>query len=206
MRAFRNFTLLLIFLGTHCTALADLITNGSFEGGNLGFSTSIPDWVVSPSAQGFTGGECGSSFYVAHTGSCAAWFSGSTAQLADTISQTLATSPGTLYSLQFYVWSDTTTNELIAAWGETTVFDQVNIPVQNYTPVSLNVTATGASTVLQFSGRSLDAVLVDDVSVNPLPTPLPEPSSLTLIVSIFIIFGGFFGVRKVVVRHYCVLS
>ena len=52
----------------------------------------------------------------------------------------------------------------------------------NYTVYSFTLTATGASTVLQFSGRENPAwYLLDNVSVTGARRSYPEPSSLTLL-------------------------
>lgn len=170
-------TCLILIVGA-APVSASLVTNGSFEGGNVGFSDTIPGWNVE-GPTGYTGGQCGSGYYIPHTGSCAAIFGGSS--LSTTISQTLSTSPGAQYQLTFYLWVDSGAppSELQVSWAGSVVFDQLNLPQQNYTLMSLNVTATGTSTVLQFAGIYPNSnFLVDDVDVvNAVPEPATWVSS-----------------------------
>jgi hypothetical protein len=57
-------------------------------------------------------------------------------------------------------------------WNGTTIFNQTNMPFTTWTNLQFIVTATGASTVLQFGFRDDPYYLgLDDISVTPIPVP-----------------------------------
>src|SRR5262249_41120631 len=89
-----------------------------------------------------------------------------------TIHQVLNTTPGVTYRLSYWMASDGGfPNEFKVTWGGATLFDQSNIPFQNYTLYTFDLTATGTTTDLAFSGfEGPGAVSLDDVSVTPLLT------------------------------------
>ena len=90
------------------------------------------------------------------------------------LSQTLATTPGANYVISFSVnnyWQDP--NQLQVSWNGSTVFGPTTISSTGWTNIQFQVTATGASTVLQFGFEDdEDALGLDDVSVELLP---PSP-------------------------------
>lgn len=168
----------LAFLATSATA-ANIVTNGGFEGGTAGDTASIPSWAVTSPNPGLTGGHCVADANV-RTGACSAFFiefggNGS-------ISQTLVTTAGTNYILTFYLASTDPgqfplANQLNVNWGGSTVFSQSNTPIQGFTLVTQSVTATSASTLLEFSGANTFAGLfIDDVSVDEA-SAIPEPTT-----------------------------
>jgi hypothetical protein len=54
------------------------------------------------------------------------------------------------------------------SWSGSTIFSLANPSLFGYTEYTFNVTASSASTALQFEGFSIaGAWLLDDVSVNP---------------------------------------
>jgi subtilase family serine protease len=91
--------------------------------------------------------------------------------------QTLTTSPGQNYLLS--LWLDNpnnsigaTPNQFLVQWNGATVFNQSNIPFISWTNLQFIVTATSASTVLQFGFEDTPWYLcLDDISVVPIPLP-----------------------------------
>lgn len=94
------------------------------------------------------------------------------------LSQTITTTPGSSYLVTF--WLDVpfnfTPNEFLVNWGGTALMDQTNIPNIGWTNVQFLVTATSATTTLQFGYRDSYFGL-DDVSVVPAQ---PVIAKLTL--------------------------
>jgi len=109
----------------------------------------------------------------------------------DSISQTVATTPGQSYVIDFWLFngtvvSATPSSEFKASLGGNLLLDQVNPPVllypspsyPAYTEYTFVETATTPSTTLQFSAyETTGYFLLDDVSMSAVP----EPSSLTLL-------------------------
>ncbi|HVM51495.1 MAG TPA: kelch repeat-containing protein [Candidatus Acidoferrum sp.] len=90
------------------------------------------------------------------------------------LSQTLPTTPGQLYLVSFWVvnYNGDGPNEFLAAWGPTTLFDQVNMGTDGWLNMRYLVTATGTSTLLQFGFRNDPYYFAfDDVSVTAVRAP-----------------------------------
>ena len=91
--------------------------------------------------------------------------------------QTLATTPGQNYLLSLWLTNPSnpdgaTPNQFLVQWNGTTLFNQTNIPFTTWTNLQFVVTATNASTVLQFGFEDTPYFLaLDDVSVVPLSPP-----------------------------------
>ncbi|MGA3188076.1 MAG: PEP-CTERM sorting domain-containing protein [Bryobacteraceae bacterium] len=101
-----------------------------------------------------------------------------------TIAETLNTTPGVIYTIEFYMAQDTTpgtgtapnSNQLVLSFGGTTVTTLTATPVQGYTFYKFTGTATGAFSVVSFTiGNDLGETLLDDISVTT-----PEPSTWML--------------------------
>jgi hypothetical protein len=179
----------LLFGALAAEARADLVTNGGFE-------TTVPasnvsglnpaGWTVSSSG-GDTFDNCGgvSRAAPAHSGLCAMTF----AEVggSGTISQTLATTPGTRYSITFWLGDFLTNggaaeNQFSASFGGSTIFSETNMSLSPYAEFTETAVATSASTVLSFAGFDVpNSIGLDDVSVNPAAVPAPEPASLPLL-------------------------
>jgi PEP-CTERM motif len=185
---------LVLILSVISSANAGMIINGGFETGDFS------GWHVNdPSGGTFVTGAFPG--YSPHGGDEFAAL-GATGQLGS-ISQTLNTTAGTTYILDYFLASDgLTPNEFKVVWGGTTLFDQVNIPAQGYVEYTFQVTAASALTNLTFFERNDNGFLsLDDVSANLLHPPpsvsIPEPSSLTLLgMGITVLLGYRMRRRK----------
>lgn len=141
-------------------ASADIVVNGGFETGDF------TGWILSgnpiPGAVDISN---------PHSGNYAADLSAQSS--LGYLEQFLATTPGTLYNLTYFLASDGgTPNEFSAQLNGTTLIDRMNIPSQTYTQYSFSFQATGTSTDLKFGFRNDPGFLhLDDVSVTPVPEP-----------------------------------
>ncbi len=109
---------------------------------------------------------------------------GATGAFDDTLSQTLSTTPGAVYTLSYYLAHNETdsTNDFSVSWGGSVISGSVLVNAAEFafTVYSFTVTATSTSTVLSFSGREVPAEYgLDNVSVTQ--NVIPEPASLSLL-------------------------
>lgn len=146
-------------------SLANLVTDPGFE--------SCPTLPPPPGWSGTAGCNVFS-----HTGSFAAGFEGSS-----NLSQSIPTTAGTMYDFSFWVSGIdlVTPTQFTASFGGNQVLDLVNVTPTTYTFEDFTVTATAASTTLDFTAASSNAAwLLDDVSVTAVTPAVPEPASLGL--------------------------
>lgn len=142
----------------------NLVTNGDYETGDLtGWTNTSGVQFVATNNVG------GNNTNIA--------FFGSVGSL-DFISQTVTTIAGQNYSLSYDFFSNgSTPNQFQVQVNGTTLFDQIDIPVQTaFTPYSFNFVGTGSDTI-QFAGRNdpdylyLDNVVVDRAAATAVPEP-----------------------------------
>lgn len=191
----------------------NIVFNGGFETGTLTGWTESGDNVS----------KCFPAVYVAslnqvtsfcnntvspfppHSGEFAAFFQNAANLGAGTISQDLSTTPGTTYDLTFWLatFADPSSgnqvpNQMIVSWGGQQVKDIVNITTNGkYEEFSVDVLATGSSTILSFVGTNDPNVTgLDDVSALAIATT-PEPSSL-LLLSTGLLTALFFTLKKTI--------
>ena len=149
----------------------NLVTNGGFESNLSGWTTS-----------GFAllGFDYGIDSSFAHSGANS--FQGGAIDSLGFLSQTLTTTPGTSYNIDFWLASDGFfENELQVLWNGAVVFDRQNLFPQSFTQVVIDPLATSASSTLAIGFRNDSGFLhVDDVSVRAV-SAVPEPSSLALL-------------------------
>jgi PKD repeat protein len=157
-----------------------LVQNGGFETGNFSDWT-FPDGEFSVDVSGnprfVHSGHYGADLYPSTLGYMA---------------QTLTTVPGQSYLLSFWLNSDgRTPNEFQVFWNGDAIMDLVNIASNDWANFQFGVTATGASTVLEFgyqdqpSDLGLDDIGVTAISLtgsytaSPTNTIAPEPVQFT---------------------------
>jgi hypothetical protein len=191
------------------SAWADLVANGNFSGGNTaacgagGPGGTCPGWTVTEAPNGI------SSFLfnddnkavVVPPGVGFATFGASGGE-DDELSQLLSTVPGQSYTLSFDLAATqpTVDNEFHVVFGSQTVFSAVTGDLTTtLTPVTLTVTATGASTPLEFFGRNTPATTtLAEVSVMaagpavPGVPAVPEPSTWAMMLLGFLGLGFAF--------------
>ena len=179
---------------------ADLITNGSFETGDLtGWTTS--DWGVVKGAEPPILNAAENGTYVAYGTS-------------GVLSQNLTTVSGQSYTLSFYydigacvvvhdsTCADSPRDDLTVLWGSTTAFDTGSLVGNSTTDPgwvheSITVVASSSSTALDFSVTTDGALplYIDNVSVTA-NTTVPEPSSIMLLSTVL-------GVLALILHRRC---
>jgi hypothetical protein len=156
-------TLGLFCLVTLSSQARNLISNGSFEDNSGSFNA----WNTVNNS-GFLLIDDGTAMStVPQDGSYFAVFAGS---VADTIDQSFATTPGAGYNLNFWVNDKYGASDLVVQWDGTTLLhldssyitDSANNGWVNF---DFPVTASSGFTDLAFSGSSVAAVGLDNVSV-----------------------------------------
>jgi VCBS repeat-containing protein len=133
----------------------NLIVNGGFETGNL------TGWI-----QGGNEGHTKVGTVDPHSGHDALAMGpiGSDGYIA----QTIATTPGAIYEIQFWLANTGGANDFTASFGATTLFSLINASSQGYTEYTDYVMATGSTTELKFQDARQDPSYwyLDDVAVT----------------------------------------
>lgn len=175
-----------VFGSSLCAAVSpNLVTNCGFETGDF------TGWTIGGNDLNPGGNYYGVDAFDANSGNYGAYLSqdfidGGTAPL--TLSQTLNTVAGQLYEVSFWVEQDSAptlgyVHMFDAAWAGTTFLSltpTVALPgtVGVFTEYSFAETATGNTTSLAFTIENDDNYWsLDDVSVSPVATSTPEPST-----------------------------
>jgi hypothetical protein len=163
-----------------CNGLSqNLVTNCSFETGSFtGWSGTITTDLNS----GVDGLSPFAGTYEAYLGAVSA---------SKTLTQTLATTAGGVYSIEFALFNDTSpslgyTNSFSLLFGTSNLFSVSAVNAGAYTLYTLLGTAASSTTSLSFVSRN-DAGYFDLDSVSVVAVPAsaatPEPSSLVLLGS-----------------------
>ena len=146
------------------TQAPNLVVNPGFEILNPFF----PDWNRGNPVAAFLTNSA-----LAHSGSAAAQLVTSQGILVDgTLSQTIATVPGTTYTVSFWLENgNNNTNgafarDFSASFGGTVLLSLQSAPQFGWTEYTYQVTATASSSNLVFAGRSDASWLIDDVVVT----------------------------------------
>ena len=153
-----------------------VVQNGGFEAGDFSFWTLTGDGLSRVDHGGAVSGM------TPHSGSYLAALGASGSMGA--LSQILSTVANQAYVLSIWLNSPNAVlvsagqastnipNEFSVSWNGTTLFDQANIGQIGWTNLQFTVTATGATTVLQFGEQDDPWYLgLDDVTLVPIPYP-----------------------------------
>jgi hypothetical protein len=172
-------------------AFADLVVNGGFELDSSGHTATNPvtdpgsfyGWAISDTTdyEIVEPANVGEGYYV-YAGTYAAQLG---TYAPSTLTQTITDTAGQQYDLSFYLKGDPTTafgpvdNELIANIAGATL--SLSDVTSGFTQYNLLFTGTG-SNLLTFTSFDDEVFLsLDNVSINPTGSPVPEPSSLFLL-------------------------
>jgi hypothetical protein len=144
-------------------AHANLVQNPGFETGNF------TDWTVSGQIGVFSGG--------AHSGTYSASFDD--ALSAGFLDQNIATTPGDIYDISFWLFSDTEGGiNFSGSFGGDTFYSVNDLSGSPYTQITANgVSGTGSSTLLHLTFQdvspdsfgALDDISVTDVTAAGVP-------------------------------------
>ena len=164
---------------------ANIVQDPGFEASdNTLFWTFSSDWETGPIATPVHSG-----LHDATNGCSGAACVDPTSPNASFLSQTLTTVAGHHYDLSFWFAGDGTPDELKVLWGGNQVLDLQDAQIVSNSggPETLytvsNLIAAGSATVLRFYGRQdprWDGL--DDVSVTPAVSSVPEPRSWAMLM------------------------
>jgi hypothetical protein len=176
-----------VLLVTSHAARADYIVNGGFETGDftgwtLTFDPSVTDTAtfVTSAGFGFPGAPHSGSFYAA-LGAV-----GGDAHL----SQTFTDPVGQPLVISYWRSSDgATPNDFSVDFNGTQLIAETDIPQQDYTEFTFDVTATGDDTLTINARNDPNYLSLDDVSVDNAGAAVPEPASLGLFSAGLALFG-----------------
>ena len=168
------------------SAQANLIINGGFETGDYA------GWTFTPATSGsvflVTSDLTG---YGNHSGNFVANF-GAVGGQDDTLSQTVATTPGGSYVFDFWLAANASSS-MTVSWDRNTLLQISNGGPFGWTHYSYDVVASGNFTDLtSFAGRNAPSwIALDDVS---LTAAVPEPSTY-LAGALLLLPFGLQGIR-----------
>jgi Carbohydrate binding domain/PEP-CTERM motif len=156
-------------------AKANFIINGGFESGNF------TGWTSSQGTATVLNQSVTS--VVSHSGTYSAAL-GNQGGLGVLSQMVMGLSVATSYDLTFWFRSDgETPNRVAVQIGGDVLANQGNIPAFQFREFDFTFTASSTSELLRFGTRNDNGILeLDDVSITPHAAPVPEPSSLCLLL------------------------
>jgi hypothetical protein len=165
---------------------ANIVTNGDFSTGDLsGWTSNL--------ALGFPWHSTGTA---AESGCVGAPCISGTASEQNFLTQNLTTLVGDSYALSFDALVIGTPSELKVLFGGVVLADLVNPNLSSFTTFTYSgLVASGSTTTLEFLGRD-DPGLIDLTNVSVVDqstavnSPVPEPATLTLVVSGLLAVAG----------------
>ena len=171
-------------------AATNLVTNGSFESGLSGWSTSGDAGFITVEGAGLgftpTAGLLQAAFGAAGS--------------AGTLSQTVATTPGNFYLISFDVAASPAGQQFRVDFGSFILLNNRFRLGQTYTTLWYELIANSSSAVLSFqAARGPGSYALDNVSVIRfnLPTDtVPEPQTWALLVAGFGLVGSSLRRRR----------
>lgn len=178
---------LLLLVGAGQARAGNLVLNGGFDA-NTPADTAPLDWTLTLAASGpgffVAPGLTNRPLSYTYVSAPNVANFGATGAFDDTLSQTLSTTPGAIYTLSYDLAHNETdsANDFSVSWGGSVIPGSVLVNAAEFafTVYSFTVTATSTSTVLSFSGREVPAEYgLDNVSVTQ--NVIPEPASLSLL-------------------------
>ena len=141
-------------------AKANLITNPGFETGNTTGWTAVGSVLVLGTVQ-----------VAPHSGNFQARL-GNSGGAAGSLTQFLATTPGSSYTIDFWLANPLGTDNFVVSWSGAPILSLTNPGVFGYTEYTFTETASTASTSLSFVSPGGGSIFfLDDVSVNPASVP-----------------------------------
>ena len=162
----------LLTLGIAQSATANLIVNGGFE------TADFTGWTQT--------GNTGFTFVQGqpHSGNFAAWFGPVGSH--GFITQNIATTPGTIYTIDFWLANlGGPPNFFSVNWDGASIFSLTDSSAFGYTEFTFDVTASTASTPLQFEFMQNPSFwLLDDVRVNAVGVSVPDSGSTFSLLSL----------------------
>jgi hypothetical protein len=150
--------------------------------GNGGFETGdFSDWTFDGGSYptNFVGGTLAWGDYI-HRGAFAALIGEPYKTVS--LSQSLPTVPGQLYQISLFLNNPVggPTNQFEVKWDGTTLFNQANVPLIQWTNMQFAVVASTAATALDIISCNLpDYFGLDDISVTPIGSPTFTSGSIS---------------------------
>jgi hypothetical protein len=162
----------------------NLVQNPGFESTSTDTPTTSPDWTLDTSSgTTYVNGEG-----TAHAGVWAVEFAaaGAAAASQGTLSQAIATTPSTYYTVSFFLANEGGPhNTFLATFGGQTVLSLTDASAFGYRQFTATIRVTSGSSVLAFTGEQDPSdFLLDDISVVAGPLPVPGGGLLSFGVAI----------------------